>query len=361
MEISADFEPFGFRAAGAGKTLDRLEPRDLQNVRATQGIARTVYTFENRPTDTFTVEKEIGKGSYGTVYNVRDKKGNVSALKVIVVEDDDLEKRKRHFLQAVEEAVVNILLFKESAQRSHGPYVQELYEVGCVEEEDKTTIYLRVEYLDKTLGQMLSGHSQAFNDRFVPSMLMNLAAILAFFKERLQMNHRDLKSDNIMFVKKKGKWSMRLIDFGLTCLSYKGAYLSMSRVFSMDAAGCAKPSRDLSLLLLELLLDYRPYFSAALQAELETLAMTRVDSPPLAFRLNQFAPAAGFHDWENAYAFLNRTNVSSQATFENVRARMGAFLKKRLPQPRHSPHNTPNKTRRQRRPTARRGITRHRR
>ena len=344
-----EFASFGIRPR-EGLSFENVVPSDLQDVVVDENGARTVYMFEDTPAARYLVQKKVGEGSYGTVFKVTQA-GNTYAIKKIVIGDADFEKRQKHFVQAFQEAIMNILLFRESAERPGGPYVQHFFELGCNESDGVITLFLRIEYLSRTFGQLIASHTPARNDALVPAILKNLSTILRFFHTQFQMNHRDLKSDNIMLARTADKkWSVRLIDFGLTCLTYKGVYISSRGIFSNVPAACDKPSRDMSLLLLELLLDFRPYFSAALQAELEAMAVVRVATPPLEFRLNKFAAAADFREWEDAYTFLNRENVANpHATLKAVGARMGAFLKRGGAATRRRRVATRQQTRRRRR------------
>ena len=160
----------------------------------------------------------------------------------------------------------------------------------------------------------------------IPDVLIQIATISEFFQTTVGMNHRDLKSDNIMYSMKDGKPQMKLIDLGLTCLTYKGIHFSTSTIFPSTHV-CNRKSRDLSFLVLELLLDFADRMNPQLYDVLRDVVTFNVAGKEC--RLNRYCPHEGFREWINSYEFLNRSDVENpHTTPKELKKRMTEFLEK---------------------------------
>jgi serine/threonine protein kinase len=151
----------------------------------------------------FIIEKKIGSGSFGEVYEVVDTK---------------TQERKAIKVEEVKTDSVSIL------QKEYDMY-KKLYELNYV--EDNVKIYkmiytekyniLVMELLDKSLEKLFNESNKKFDILFV----INLAVDILNLIEKLHNSnviHRDIKPDNFMY-DKNGK--LKLIDFGLSKIYYK--------------------------------------------------------------------------------------------------------------------------------------------
>lgn len=102
--------------------------------------------------------------------------------------------------------------------------------------------------------------------------------------------------------------NFKLIDFGLACLDYKGIHISGTDMFPSDHL-CERRARDLSQLIMELLLDFQDVLSGPLKKVLEELVMFKVHGKSCA--LDKYCPHVGMASWINSYDFLNRQNVEN--------------------------------------------------
>jgi serine/threonine protein kinase len=267
--------------------------------------------------DEYTIVRPLGTGSYGKTYEIVSTRTDaVYALKTV-------EYKSHSQLQTIIiESIVNIILERESATEARGPYVQRFYELGI--DIASSTVFMRVQKLNGTLGELVWNQTRTANDTIVPAAIIQIANALAFFQSRLKMNHRDLKSDNIMYEIINDRIEIRFIDFGLSCLTWNGYHFAGSSIFP-ESHTCMRRGRDLSLFLLEFLLDFKQVLSPKLTAVLQSLATFNVRD--VVCKLNDMCPAAGLKTWENSYDFLNRANVENpKASPESVRNAMITFI-----------------------------------
>jgi serine/threonine protein kinase len=267
----------------------------------------------------YRVERKLGEGSYGKIYEVMSvETGDLFAVKVQKYESASV------FQETVLEAIMNIILMTVSESKPNGPYVQRIYEIAY--DPLRRQIYMRIEMLDGTLGDLLLENTIEENDTALPKILLQIGTILDFFHTAVGMNHRDLKSDNIMYSMKNGKPRIKLIDLGLACMTYKNIHFATSTIFPSTHA-CNRKSRDLSFLVLELLLDFADRMNSPLYETLRESVRFNIRGTEC--RLNRYCPHEGFRQWLNSYEFLNRADVENPRTSpKELRKRMLGFLEK---------------------------------
>lgn len=136
--------------------------------------------------------------------------------------------------------------------------------------------------------------------------------MLEFFGKTLKFNHRDLKTDNIIYVRKKGEIHIKLIDFGFSCLTWGSLHISTESYPFVSP--CYKEGRDLQQLIYNLYIGGFK-LSDKMYDWLENLMYVYVsgDDVSLLFgtRRSSKPPVRG---WGNTYGYLNRNNVNTSYT-----------------------------------------------
>ncbi|MCH7881495.1 MAG: CHASE2 domain-containing protein [Proteobacteria bacterium] len=150
----------------------------------------------------YELEKELGKGSMGTVYLGKDPKiGRVVAIKTMALsqefEEDELDEVKERFFREA-----------ETAGRLSHPYIVTIYDAG----EEHDLAYIAMEFLK---GQDLACYSKPgklLKAKTVLSIVQRAAEGLAYAHQQ-NVVHRDVKPSNIMYDVESD--SLKLTDFGI--------------------------------------------------------------------------------------------------------------------------------------------------
>lgn len=150
----------------------------------------------------YDVEKELGKGAMGVVYQGRDPKINrVVAIKTMALsqefEADELDEVKERFFREA-----------ETAGRLNHPNIVTIYDAG----EEHDLAYIAMEYL---AGKDLTPYTKS--DQLLPvekvlQMIADSADALAYAHDN-NVVHRDIKPGNIMFDAETSK--LKITDFGI--------------------------------------------------------------------------------------------------------------------------------------------------
>ena len=272
------------------------------------------------PTGKYRIERKLGEGSYGKIYEVlSETTGNLCVIKV------QNYRTAEEFQDFVKEAIMNIILENASQTQPRGPYVQRFYEIA--QDALHKVIFMRMELLEGTFGDLIVAHTPDENDRLIPDILKQIATISEFFQTNLAMNHRDLKSDNIMYSMRDGKPYIKVIDLGFTCMTYKGIHISAANGVFERTHACNRKSRDLTFLLMELLLDFADKMTPKLYETLRKLL--KFKTPRSECQMNGFCIEEGLREWENSYDFLNRKNIENpHTTPKEIKHQMSNFTKK---------------------------------
>ncbi|MGA9852715.1 MAG: serine/threonine-protein kinase [Gammaproteobacteria bacterium] len=150
----------------------------------------------------YQVEKELGKGAMGVVYQGRDPKINrVVAIKTLALsrefEADELEEVKRRFFREA-----------ETAGRLNHPNIVTIYDAG----EEHDLAYISMEFLK---GKDLAQHAKP-GTLLPPTLIMEIIAKAAEaldYAHAQNVVHRDVKPANIMYEQAAG--AIKLTDFGI--------------------------------------------------------------------------------------------------------------------------------------------------
>lgn len=150
----------------------------------------------------YQVEKELGKGAMGVVYQGRDPKiGRVVAIKTLALGDefegDALnEARERFFREA------------ETAGRLQHPNIVTIFDAG----EEHDLAYIAMEFL----------HGKDLTEQTRPDQLLPVAQVVSIcarvaealdYAHRHHVVHRDIKPANIMY--EPGSDTVKVTDFGI--------------------------------------------------------------------------------------------------------------------------------------------------
>lgn len=147
----------------------------------------------------FILEREIGKGSVGTVYQFRDPLiGRKVAIKVLNTKlpADQHQVFEKHFIQEA-----------RAAGRLNHPNIVTVYDA----DKSDDLLFIAMEYLEgKELRDIInSGHR--FGYRQIADMVARVANALDYAHQH-GVIHRDIKPANIFIV---GKYTPKVLDFGI--------------------------------------------------------------------------------------------------------------------------------------------------
>ena len=257
--------------------------------------------------NTYTVVEELGKGTYGTTYKVVDDGGAEYAIKKI----REKLTEKKAFQAFLKECVIQILVCRVSETDKFGPFGPRIHDI-CFNESTGEG-FVRSELMRGTLEYLLENSTPAANDIMVPDAIKQVSYMLTSLFKSLHFNHRDMKGDNIMYVRSPDGRSryMRFIDFGLSCITWNGMTISGSAWFDAKHA-CFKRDRDLSQLVFYLVRYQKDTLSDELFGRLSRIIKANVKGRHTC-KMGELCPSQGLSKWSNVYNFVNRANVKIPA------------------------------------------------
>lgn len=320
-----DLSPYGIQMVlRKGIDIDLV----LSNVAVKEGsFSRTQGRFQF-PSGEYSVGSYMGEGEYGMTYQAVDSRTNVAYVVKVVKPRTDMRKS---ILNSLKECIVHILLERESRGQVEGPYVPTFHEVAY--DPERRYLLIRMERLYGTLADKYNGATPEQNDANVLESLAGLAQILGFFYKRLRFNHRDLKSDNLMYnYGADGKLVVKLIDFGFACLTWNGVRISGASYFDVTAP-CYIPSRDLTQYVYEINRTYKSRFSPRIREALEDILTFQLRGGNVCqlFR-GCSAGRKQIRGWTDIYDFLNSTTMKNpKAVPEAVYGRVMRMLGRPVP------------------------------
>lgn len=188
--------------------------------------------------ETFPIKQQIGSGSFGSVFETSGNR--------IVKSLNKLEPGSWRHLQ--EEVTLQTKLHERDPD-----VCPRIYEHGITENGE--AIVIMEKYVD-IAGKVLKDFTK-LTDRsnyiiYMLDYMYSIASILQRL-EKYQFNHRDLKSDNIMYkLDKKNQIQYVLIDFGFSCATFDGVKYQGTSYYP-PTTECFRRSRDLTMMVYELL------------------------------------------------------------------------------------------------------------
>jgi serine/threonine protein kinase len=301
--IPLDLRPYGIEAtlAESSKQADfvsyTVSPGKHYTV-STGGAAKLFVIDGTR----YDVLETLGSGTFGTTYRAKSTTGPEIAIKLIkkLFTDD-----KKHAF--ISESIMQIVLAEASKGEVNGPYVPTVFKVAL--NEANGFGYICSELMRNTLNSLIKAYTPADNDVVIPDALKKISNVLTFFYKKFKFNHRDLKSDNVMYVRVGTERIFKLIDFGFSCLTIptSGNPLQIKGGDYFDeSATCFKIDRDLSQLMYGIV-KYCKTLSDPLKKRLSDMLIANVKRHTC--RMADGCPKDKLEEWVDSYNFLNRRNV----------------------------------------------------
>jgi len=244
----------------------------------------------------------VGSGTFGTTYKARSLAGPEIAIKII---NKIFTDEKKHSF--VSESIMQIVLAEASKGETNGPYVPTVFKVAF--NEASGFGYICSELMRNTLNSLIKVFTPPDNDIIIPHALEQISTILTFFYKKFKFNHRDLKSDNIMYIRVGTERVYKLIDFGFSCMTIptSGTPLQIKGGDYFDeSATCFKIDRDLSQLIYGIV-KYSKTLSDPLQKRFSDMLIANVKRHTC--RMVDGCPKDKLKEWVDSYDFLNRRNV----------------------------------------------------
>jgi serine/threonine protein kinase len=289
--MSFDFAPYGYNYI-----LSKISPlkKQISLLSPVISISKQNLVTEKA---TYEFEKKLGTGSFGTTYKARSK-GQEIAIKQLKPRDT------RELWDSVKEIILQILLYDSTKDLPDGPYVPQIFEIAY--HPIKNKLFIIQELMDGTLESLINHRTKEENETQLLDDFEVIAKQLEWLGTHLQFNHRDFKSDNIMYKNNSKGYTLRLIDFGMSCMTWKGIYLQASTNLFPNSHTCYRPFRDLSALFFEISDYVKSHLSKETRNLLHEFIIFRVNGK----NMNMLKEL----DWQNTYNFLNRKNVENPKT-----------------------------------------------
>lgn len=247
----------------------------------------------------YTNLKYLGKGTYGTTYSAKGPDGNLYAIKRIhsVDNHDDV-------VTLMKECIQQIIIVEHTKHMPNGPFAPVLYDIGYNQYGNEA--FIVSELMTNTIWNLVSSQTKDQNDEFIPKMLTHISKNLNTLQTDLKFNHRDLKTDNVMYLTKPdGTTEFKFIDFGFTCLTWNEMFISGGNYFK-HSPKCFRVTRDIVQLITSIIWFHKSVLSPKLKKRLMDIIATKHGGTTR--KLTQY-----MKEWTNSYEFLDRNNYIVEA------------------------------------------------
>ena len=196
----------------------------------------------------YSKSRSRGKGGYGVVTQCTNSNlcRQVAIKKVFF--NSKTSKPEVQLANFLKECIIQIIL-SEVSKPKQLIGVPEVYRIGISDEETPTSGFIISELIDNTLDNFIYNKTAEEKDVIVTDALVQVADILLFFQKTLRFNHRDLKSNNVMYKTVGDKPVYRIIDFGFACITWNQLEIQTNTIKFQT---CFKAGRDLAQLTYEL-------------------------------------------------------------------------------------------------------------
>lgn len=323
-DASFDLTPFGVpHVLRPGFDFKSIKQTDLRYGQRLKGVRGNTLSFIfGDDTDSevrYDVVDKLGEGTYGVTYEVSGPDDKHYAIKYVKEKLTD----KKEFIAFLKECIIQLLVVEVSKSKPSGPYAPYLYEI-CYDDAVGEG-YIRTELLRNTFEHLVSANDPKANDAIVSDCLFQLSSMLEDLQSTLLFNHRDMKGDNIMYVKNlEGDRFYKFIDFGMSCITWQGLKISGSSWFD-EKHSCFRESRDLSQFLFYIQRYLSEYLSDELLYRIQQSIVAKVERRHTC-KMYKLCPEYGLRKWKNVYNFVNRRNVNIPGGTPNfVKSNMTRF------------------------------------
>ena len=253
------------------------------------------FTLERKDTligpsgDRYPLDTFLGQGSFG---------------RVIASGTDKIVKILKSHSPSIKQAMLEEITLQTKVHEKEPTVCPKIYAYGYIPTTREYIIVM--ERYDGTARDLLESDPD-------PELRLAYYEQVATLLQRLepyQFNHRDLKSDNVMYRKDPatGKVTFVLIDFGFSCATIDGKRYAGTQYFTPKEK-CFRRSRDLAALVFESLY--------LLTGDLQTFAnlvLTFQHKGKVCNMAKGCPPLFPVAKWSLTYDFLNRSDVENPNT-----------------------------------------------
>ena len=230
-------------------------PAEIMVSKAVRGNNVVTFTGLDGIVSTYNLRTQLKVGAYGETWDC----GNNKVVKFIKpqVRKNTLAK---YVFDVTQEAMMQMIIYESSKNSALGAFCPEIYMVG---KDEGNNIYIVNERLEATVQELFYTHYDAslIEAKFI-KVAKDLALILKELYATLKFNHRDLHVANVMFNFKDGATrfkngdsiSIKLIDFGFSCLTYNNLVFAPKSgdIFASELT-CQSEIRDMHIFLTSVL------------------------------------------------------------------------------------------------------------
>ena len=248
--------PIDLRPYGLNLVLDESLSQEEFEARLTKDIVLNKvnaddkgFIFANSVKELkYSKSRSRGEGGYGVVTQCTNSNlcRQVAIKKVFF--NSKTSKPEVQLANFLKECIIQIIL-SEVSKPKQLIGVPEVYRIGISDEETPTSGFIISELMDNTLDNFIYNKTEEEKDVIVTDALVQVADILLFFQKTLRFNHRDLKSNNVMYKTVGEKPVYRIIDFGFACITWNQLEIQTNTIKFQT---CFKAGRDLAQLTYEL-------------------------------------------------------------------------------------------------------------
>ena len=237
----------------------------------------------------FVIGKRLGMGTFGTIHAVGDDK----IAKIIRTEDADTEAE-----------IIQEITIQQKLSEKEPDVCPKIHAFGKIKQTGK---YIAV--MEKCTGTARDVLKSGASEEDFLDYFDQIAKIFARL-EKYQFNHRDLKSDNVMYKLDPvtGKKKFLLIDFGFACATFDGVKYAGTLYFESHEK-CFRRSRDLAQMVFETLVFSK---SADLTNFMQLVLTFKWKGKDCDMTRGCFPDFDG--SWLNTYDFLNNDAVDNPNT-----------------------------------------------
>lgn len=316
----ARLEREGIRATEGLKLL-RYGKAPIWDWTEKKNISEEVINVNGNP---FVIGTGVGGGTYGKVYDLWNTEpfefevedGTKRKLITLGERSTKVMKEMKLPFGKVPGVIQEATIQQKLTEKEPG-VCPALYEFGKIQTGNYLSYILIMERCEEKVRDLLP---QISDEKAILDYLKQIAKILQRL-HKYDFNHRDLKSDNVMFnrVPESAEYPLGkkylLIDFGLACGTFDGK--KYAGMFYKKDGECVRPSRDLALVLYELAITLPRRFPD-LQRFIRLVLTFKQGDGTTCNMIDECAVDARRGqrwDWDRwTYNFLNRGDITNKNT-----------------------------------------------